>query len=85
MVCDLLNNEFEADQSFIPYKRGIGIAASNARPIVCAWTKTLQNIKNKPTHYSFNLSDETSPLSVGLDLQKLPKQLFIDPCSVIEF
>ena len=49
------------------YRRGWGDKSLGAKPVVCSWTLNIADLRGNPTTLTFELFDEDSPLSVGLN------------------
>lgn len=77
-LCEVLGTQFQAERSKSQYRRGWGNEALNSRPIMCAWTLTVQDLNGRPTDLIFDLTDDQAPLIMGLDLQQFSKRSFID-------
>ena len=64
----MLGIELRLEMPSFYYRRGWGNkAALGAKPGVCSWTLTIADRHGKQTSFTFDLFDDDSPLSIGLD------------------
>lgn len=76
--CEVLGIRFMARRPRVIYKQAWGTNAVNASKNMCKLTLMTQDINGRPTLISFGLTEDDSPLIVGLDLQKYSKRSFVD-------
>lgn len=65
-----MNREVTLDEPRTVYKRGWGPKSSDASDIIASWTLYMQDMKNKPTAIDFDVTNDASPIILGMDVKK---------------
>lgn len=81
----VLRIAFRAERPRRQYNRGWGVKGLDAHPVICAWTLTIQDVNGRPTNLFFDLTDDESPLTIGLDVQQYSQRSYVKPNSSITF
>lgn len=66
---DVLGYKLFAEKPRDKYERGWGVDCLGAKEIMCSWTLSIQDINNNVTHLTFDLTDDDSPLTIGMDVK----------------
>ena len=69
VLCDLMGIELVLDPAPFNYKRGWGHNGLGASKVVCSWTLTIEDVNGLPVSFRFDLCDDDSPLSIGLNVK----------------
>lgn len=69
-LCDAIGIPLTLDPPRDVYQRGWGPTASNAVLITSSWTLTIQDMHDKAVSLTFDLSEDDSPLVIGLDAKR---------------
>ena len=69
-LCDILGTPLVLESPRDRYYHGWGEECLNPKLIVASWTLHVQDVEGKPTAFTFELVEGTSPLILGMDVRK---------------
>lgn len=69
-LCDIIGRPVKIEKARSDYRRGWGPYGSDSMPIIGLWSITIQDINDKPTTLDFDVTDDDSPITVGMDVQR---------------
>lgn len=79
-LCEILGLPFDPEILCRQYNRALGHGGLQPEPIVATWTLLIQNLNGCSKDLSFDLTKDSSPLIIGLDLQHFSQRSFLEPC-----
>lgn len=72
-LCEILDRDVILDKPRARYRRGWGPAASDSAEIVASWCLYLQDMKQKTVAIIFDVTEDNSPVVIGMDIKKFSK------------
>lgn len=77
MLCELLGIDFHPDPPRACNSRGCGHMMLDSSLIICSWTLFVQDLSSQPVDLTFDLTDDESSITIGLNTQRYSKSNFV--------
>lgn len=68
-LCDVIERPVVLTEPRNTYTRGRGPQASDAMPIIAGWSITIRDMNNRPITIDFDVTNDNSPITIGIDIQ----------------
>lgn len=68
-LCEILQRDVNLDAPKAQYSRGWGPNSTDPSTIIAAWTMLFQDMDNKAVAITFDVTDDDSPIIVGMDIK----------------
>lgn len=69
-LCAAMDIQFQPERPRSRYHRGWGNECIKPKPVLCSWSVSFKDIHNQPIELTFDLFDDESPLTIGLDIRR---------------
>lgn len=69
-LCNILRRNVSLDPPHASYIRGWGPNGADEARVIASWSITVQDMNNQPTVLRFDVTDDESPITIGMDMKK---------------
>lgn len=68
-LCDIIGREVHLDPPHAEYSRGWGPNAADTARVIASWTLMMQDMNDQTTSIRFDVTDDESPITIGMDVK----------------